>query len=241
MAILGTLLKKGIKIREILDQEYSSHLDLQKHELKKLLLTANTTEFGKHHHFTSILEGYRSPDPLEFYQRFKNKIPVFDYNSIFDTWWHRSLNSEMNICWPGKVKYFALSSGTSDASSKHIPITKEMVSAIRKTSTRQILSLSKYDLPDHLFETGILMLGGSTHLNYNGRYFSGDLSGITASQLPFWFQHFYKPGRKIAQTRDWEEKLFEIIEKAPHWDIGVIVGVPAWIQILIKRLLLITK
>ena len=237
MAILGTLLKKGIKIRESLDQEYSSHFDLQKQELKKLLLAANSSKFGRYYRFTEILEGYRSHRSHDFYKNFKNNIPVHDYNSIFEKWWHRSLNSEMNVCWPGKVKYFALSSGTSEASSKHIPITKEMVSAIRKTSTRQIMSLSRYDLPDHLFETGILMLGGSTHLNFNGRYFTGDLSGITASQLPFWFQHFYKPGRKIAQTRDWEEKIKEITEKAPHWDIGIIVGVPARIQILIESII----
>jgi hypothetical protein len=236
MAILGTLLKKGIKIRESLDQEYSSHFDLQKQELKKLLLTANSTEFGKFHKFTEILEGYKSPASHDFYERLKKNIPTFDYNSIFEKWWKRSLNSEMNICWPGKIKYFALSSGTSESSSKHIPITKEMAAAIRKTSARQIMSLSKYDLPDHLFETGILMLGGSTHLNYNGRYFTGDLSGITTSQLPFWFQHFYKPGRKIAMTRNWDAKLNEITEKAPHWDIGVIVGVPAWIQILIEKI-----
>ena len=237
MAILGTLLKRGMKIREILDQEYSSHPDLQKQELKKLLIIANNTEFGKYYQFTKVLEGYRSTDPFEFYNRYKDNIPVVDYNKIFDNWWIRSLNAERNICWPGKIKYFALSSGTSGASSKHIPITREMVAAIRKTSTRQLLSLSKYDLPVHLFETGILMLGGSTHLNFNGKYFSGDLSGITASQIPFWFQHFYKPGKKIAQKRDWEEKLAEIVEKAPSWDIGVIVGVPAWIQILIEKII----
>jgi len=237
MALLGTLLKKGIKITESLDQEYSSPYDLQKIVLKKLLLTANYTDFGRAHQFTEILKGYKNTDSREFYNLYKDHIPAADYNSIYDAWWHRTLNGEEDICWPGKVNYFALSSGTSDAASKYIPVTKEMVKAIQKTSIRQILSLSKYNLPDYLFESGILMLGGSTHLNYNGRYFSGDLSGITASQLPFWFQHFYKPGRKIAKSRNWDEKMQDITEKAPHWDIGVIVGVPAWIQILLEKII----
>ncbi len=237
MAILGTLLKKGIKIRESLDQEYSSPLDLQKIVLKELLLTANYTEFGVANKFNEVLSGYKSINSTVFYDLFKENIPVYDYNSIYSEWWQRTLKGEENVCWPGKVNYFALSSGTSDASSKYIPVTKDMGKAIRKTSIRQILSLSKYNLPDHVFESGILMLGGSTHLSYNGRYFSGDLSGITASQLPFWFQHFYKPGKKISKTRNWDEKMQDIIEKAPHWDIGVIVGVPAWIQILLEKII----
>ena len=147
------------------------------------------------------------------------------------------MHYEEDICWPGKVKYFALSSGTSDSSSKHIPVTRDMIRSIRKVSFRQILSLAKYNLPESLFEKGILMLGGSTHLHQKGSYFEGDLSGITTSNLPFWFQHFYKPGIKIAKESDWNTKLDEITEKARDWDIGIIVGVPAWVQLLIEKVI----
>lgn len=112
-----------------------------------------------------------------------------------------------------------------------------MTKAIQKTSIRQILTLSKYDLAPEIFTAGILMLGGSTHLNHRGSYFEGDLSGIQAARLPFWFQHFYKPGKKIAKNRNWESKLDEITRKAHEWDIGIIVGVPAWIQILMEKIL----
>jgi hypothetical protein len=81
------------------------------------------------------------------------------------------------------------------------------------------------------------MLGGSTHLNRRGSFFEGDLSGIQAARLPFWFQHFYKPGKRIAKTRHWDAKLDEIAKKAREWDIGIVVGVPAWIQILIEKIL----
>lgn len=237
MAILGTLLKKGIRIRESIEQEYSSALDLQKIELKKLLISSRSTEFGKTYGFKSILNEFKGIGLSDFYAKFKENVPVHNYNDIYNKWWHRARAGELNICWPGKVRYFALSSGTSEASSKYIPITKEQIKAIKKTSIRQILSLSKYDLPDKLFETGILMLGGSTNLNYRGHYFEGDLSGITASQLPIWFQRFYKPGQKIAQNPDWNDKLDEITRHASKWDIGVIVGVPAWIQILMEKII----
>lgn len=112
-----------------------------------------------------------------------------------------------------------------------------MTKAIQRTSVRQIISLSKYDLPPEVFEAGILMIGGSTHLNKKGSYFEGDLTGIQAARLPFWFQHFYKPGKKIASNRNWESKLDEIVKNAKGWDIGIVVGVPAWIQILLEKII----
>ncbi len=235
MAILGTLLKKGIKLRENLDQEYSSPFELQKNELKELLITASQTEFGKYYNFNEILSHFRKGNK-GFYNSFK-KVPIHDYNKIYKDWWQLSSQGVKNICWPGRVKYFALSSGTSESASKKIPITKDMTKAIQRTSIRQILSLSKYDLPPKVFESGILMLGGSTHLNHKGSFFEGDLSGIQASRLPFWFQHFYKPGKEIASTRNWDAKLDQIVRNAKDWDIGIIVGVPAWLQILLEKIL----
>src|SRR5690242_20450001 len=240
MAILGTLLKKGIRIREMLEQEYTSAFDLQKKELKELLITSNATEFGKYYNFADILNGFRKGDK-EFYKRFRSQVPIHTYNKIYNDWWKLALKGVKNVCWPGRVKYFALSSGTSEASSKYIPVTKDMTKAIQKTSVRQILTLSKYDLPPDSFAAGILMLGGSTHLNKRGSYFEGDLSGIQAARLPFWFQHFYKPGKKIAKNRNWDNKLNEIATKAKEWDIGIVVGVPAWIQILIEKIIKIHK
>jgi len=236
MAILGTLLKKGIRLREMMEQEYTSPFDLQKKELKELLIAASQTDFGRYYNFQDILKAFRKGDK-EFHAVFKNNIPIHTYNKIYTDWWRYSLKGMKNLCWPGNVKYFALSSGTSEASSKYIPVTKEMTKAIQRTSVRQIMSLGKYDLPSDIFTAGILMLGGSTHLNKRGNYFEGDLSGIQAAKLPFWFQHFYKPGKKIAKTRNWDAKLNEITKKARDWDIGIIVGVPAWIQILMEKII----
>jgi len=112
-----------------------------------------------------------------------------------------------------------------------------MIKAIKKTSIRQLVSLVQYDIPNDFFQKGILMLGGSTHLNFNGTYYEGDLSGITAGNIPFWFQHHYKPGKRLSKERDWGTKLNEIVSQAPHWDIGAIVGVPAWLQILMEKII----
>ncbi|QYH38213.1 GH3 auxin-responsive promoter family protein [Algoriphagus sp. NBT04N3] len=236
MAIISTLLKKGIRLRESLEQEYSQPIELQKQALKKLLIASNRTAIGEKYDFPGILKSFKGGND-QFYEKFKNSVPIYDYDKIYEEWWHRLLNGERDITWPGKVKHFALSSGTSGATSKYIPITKDMVKAIRRTGVRQILSLSKYDLPKSLFTKGILMLGGSTDLEFNGTYFSGDLSGITAGKLPIWFQRFYKPGKKISRNKNWGDKLDQIVEKAPKWDIGIIVGVPAWLQILLEKII----
>ncbi len=236
MALIGNLLKKGIILRESLEQQYTSPLDLQKSELRKLLINSQNTLIGNRYHFKELLKSFTDRDRAHFHQKLQNQIPIYDYDKIHDEFWSLSVQGQSDVAYPGRVKYFALSSGTSGSSSKYIPVTKDMIKSIRKTSMRQILSLSKCDLPDSFFTKGILMLGGSTNLRKQGTYFEGDLSGITAAQLPFWFQHFYKPGGRIARTIDWSDKLDEITLNAKKWDIGIIVGVPAWLQILIEKI-----
>lgn len=201
--------------------------------MKKLLRKAQFTHFGEAYGFSDIL---RSKNMI---QEFQKTVPAHDYNSIFKKWWYRTLNGEPYVTWPGRIKYFALSSGTSEASSKYIPVTSDMLKSIQRTSIRQLLSLAQYNFPPEFFEKGkgILMLGGSTHLQYNGTYYEGDLSGITTGNIPFWFQFFYKPGRRISKERDWTTKLDEIVKNAKNWDIGVIVGVPAWLQILLEKII----
>lgn len=232
MALLGSILKRTISLQKKLPKiRKKNAYAMQQKVLRGLMEAAEFTAFGEHYGFSKIL------NQQDIVAAFRSKVPVHDYNSIFRKWWYRSLNGESHVCWPENIKYFALSSGTSESSSKHIPVTQKMLKAIQKTSVRQILSLANYDLPEDLFEKGILMIGGSTHLNFNGTYFEGDLSGITTSNIPFWFQHFYKPGRRIAKERDWNSKLDEITRNAKNWDIGVVCGVPAWIQILFERII----
>ncbi|HNW97732.1 MAG TPA: GH3 auxin-responsive promoter family protein [Bacteroidales bacterium] len=233
MPLLGSIIKSAIELRSKipLDSLKPKPHIAQKHTLKKLLRKASITAFGEHYNFSELLK------EKNLVSAFQQKVPVSDYNLIFRKWWYRSLNGEPFVCWPGRIKYFALSSGTSEASSKYIPVTSDMLKAIQKTSVRQIFSLARYEFSNDFFEKGILMLGGSTHLQYNGTYYEGDLSGITAGNIPFWFQHFYKPGKRISKERNWPTKLEEIIKNAPNWDIGVICGVPAWIQILLERII----
>jgi len=234
MPIIGSIIKNAIDFKGKVPRRRiikSNPYKIQKRTLKKILRKAQLTAFGEEYRFGDTLQ---SKDVVATFQ---NTVPVFNYDSIFTKWWHRTLTGEPYVCWPGKIKYFALSSGTSEASSKYIPVTNDMLRAIKKTSVRQIFTLGQYNFPKEIFEKGILMLGGSTHLHYNGTYYEGDLSGITTGNIPFWFQHHYKPGKRISKERNWQTKIDEIVKKAPEWDISVIVGVPAWFQILLERII----
>lgn len=200
--------------------------------LQRLLKKARFTEFGQAFHFDEILLS-RHPG-----KKFQQTVPVYDYNRIYAAWWHKTLEGKPDICWPGKIKYYALSSGTSEAASKYIPITTDLLRGNRIVMIKQLLTLRNYhDLPVRSMGKGWLMIGGSTDLEKGPGYYSGDLSGITARKVPFWFTPFYKPGKKIARTRDWNSKIEQVIAEAPNWDIGFVVGVPAWIQLCMERII----
>ncbi|MBL0145992.1 MAG: GH3 auxin-responsive promoter family protein [Chitinophagaceae bacterium] len=202
--------------------------------LKKLLKKARFTEFGQRFRFDEIVIS-KHPG-----KKFQQMVPAYDYNKIYDAWWYKTKEGIPDVCWPGQIKYFALSSGTSDATSKYIPITKDLIRSNTITSFRQLLSLAKYEgVPKSAVGKGWLILGGSTQLQKGPTYFAGDLSGIQQKNIPFWFQGLglYKPGKKIAAVKDWSTKLEEVVANAPNWDIGFIVGVPAWLQLCMEKVI----
>ncbi len=225
-------LKLPDSISRLLNLPASSPKRQQLKVLKKLLRKSRFTEFGQKFLFDKIL---MSRHPGKMFQKI---VPTYNYSKILHEWWYRALDGKPDVCWPGIIKFFALSSGTSEASSKYIPITKELIRANTITSIRQLLSLASYTkVPKSSVGKGWLMLGGSTHLQKTATYYAGDLSGIQAKNIPFWFQGMYKPGKKIAKQRDWTKKLDEIVEKAPDWDIAFLVGVPAWVQLCMEKVI----
>lgn len=201
--------------------------------LKKLLKKARFTEFGQHYHFDNAL---LNKHPAK---KFQELVPVHDYNKIYEEWWKKTLEGVPDVAWPGKIKYYALSSGTSESASKYIPVTRELLRSNTVNYLRQLLSLIKYEEANKKAMTkGFLMLGGATDLQKGkAGWYAGDLSGILAKKRPFWFQTFYKPGGRIAALSDWNQKLNEIVEHAKEWDIGYIVGVPAWCQMCMEMVI----
>ena len=213
-----------------MERQSGSPIQLQTRTLRRLMRQASYTAFGQYYSFKDLL---RSSNLVEDFQA---RVPIYDYDRMHDRWWHMTLSNIENVSWPGKVKYFALSSGTSGAPSKQIPVTEDMIRAIRRASTRMFFNLNRFAVAPELFAKDIMMLGGSTNLQNQGDYFLGDLSGINAGKIPFWLRPFYKPGAQISRMNDWNVKIEEIAKRAPEWDVAFMVGIPAWIQLMMERI-----
>jgi len=230
MAILGSIIKGAIDLRDSLVSE-TSPVEAQKEVLKNLLNTAKDTAFGKYYGFTRILE------TENFRSAYAQEVPFHDYNKMRTDWWNRVEKGLEDITWPGKPSYFALSSGTTGKTSKRIPVTDGMIDAIRAAGIKQVGALSNFDLPTDFFEKEIMMLGSSTDLSERDEFLEGEISGISASNIPFWFRGYYKPGEDIAKIDDWDERVKTIAERAKSWDIGALSGIPSWIELMMKEVI----
>lgn len=230
MAILGNIIKGIITLTGTLSSE-TNHIEAQKEVLKNLLETAKETQFGETYSFKTILKN----DDIQ--TSFADKVPYFDYNSLHKKWWHKIHKGEENVTWIGSPSYFAVSSGTTGKTSKKIPVTDEMIAAIKSSGIKQVTSLNNFDLPADFFDKDIMMLGSSTDLAEKNDHLEGEISGITASNIPFWFKGYYKPGEEIAKIDDWDERVQHIAENAKTWDIGALSGIPAWIELMMQKVI----
>jgi GH3 auxin-responsive promoter len=232
MTILDNVIQKSVKIHHLLWNQKSTNRDYQYRTLYKLLLKARSTKFGKHYKFIDFY------NTANFIKEFQQNVPYHNYDSMFDGWWQRSYDGEKNIAWPGKVKYFALSSGTSGSASKHIPVTRDMIKQVKQVGLQQLLSLDNFDVNPQVYHKDILMLGGSTKLMQTGEVLEGDMSGISQRKIPKWVKFmFYKPGKLISKRPLWEDRIKLIVRKAPTWNVATICGVPAWVQIVLEQVI----
>jgi len=233
MAVIGELIRKAIDVYGSITSE-PDPIKAQLDVLQNLLRKARLTAFGKKYNFTGILD---SPDLVTAFQQ---EVPVHDYDKLYTDWWHYLLEGHQNVTWPGGQSYFALSSGTT-STSKSIPVTDDMLVAIRKSGIEQVMSLKNFDLPADFFEKQILMLGSSVSLIEKDDHEEGEISGISAANIPAWFRSYYKPGLDIASIPDWDERVQRIAQEAPNWDIGSLSGIPSWIELMLKEVIAYNK
>ncbi|MEC7770410.1 MAG: GH3 auxin-responsive promoter family protein [Bacteroidota bacterium] len=230
MAIIGNIIKGVIEAREALSKD-TSPVEEQKKVLKELLEKAKDTKFGAHYDFASILKS----DNLQ--KSFSEGIPYHDYKKITEEWWSKTIEGEPDVTWPGSPDFFALSSGTTGKKSKRIPVTKDMLDSITRAGRQQVFAMSNFDMPADFFEKEIMMLGSSTNLQERDGKKEGEISGISASNIPFWFKKYYKPGDQIAKIDDWDERVLSIAKNAKKWDIGALSGIPSWMELMLKKVI----
>ena len=231
MVVIGNIIKAALDITDKIWPE-SDPAVAQEQLIRSMLERASNTSFGKAHQFKDILAG------KNMVKQFAETLPYHDYKAMYQQWWKRQIeDGEANVSWPGKAQYFALSAGTTGKESKRIPVTPDMLEAIRKTSLLQILATSNFKLPAFFYEREIMMLGSSTQLKKAGKHLEGEISGISAANIPPWFERFYRPGKQIAAIADWDKRVDRIAKEAPSWDIGAMAGIPSWNELMLKRII----
>jgi len=231
MVVLGNIVKAALGITDKVIPE-ASPVESQKDILQQLIEKAADTEFGKKYRFGEMLK------EADLARTFASSVPYHDYDAMHEQWWKRQMEDGLaNVSWPGKTDYYALSAGTTGSESKRIPVTEDMLEAIRKTSIFQILATSNFDFPADFFQKEIMMLGSSTELEKSGKHFEGEISGIAAGNIPSWFERFYRPGKDIAAITDWDERVDAIARNAKNWDIGAMAGIPSWNELMLKRVI----
>ena len=189
------------------------------------------TQFGKDNGITRNLD----------YPLFHARVPIRAYEG-FSPYIERMKRGEANVLWPGQCSFYAVSSGTTAGPSKWLPVTEEMLAHFRKAGLASLLFYSARVGRASVFRGRHLFLGGSTTLAPIEEAkpfvaFGGDLSGITALNLPRWAErHLYEPGTDLAQMSDWPKKIEAIVARTLHRDITLLAGIPSWLLILAEAL-----
>ncbi len=199
----------------------------QNNIFKFLIKKGIKTKFGQEHNFNNITS----------YIKFKKQIPIRTYEEL-SKYILDAKKGKKNILWPGKVNWFAKSSGTTNSKSKFIPITKESLKDCHLKAGKDMLSLYENNFPTtNIYNGKGIMLGGSIEKSKDGNYKEGDLSAILLDEFPFWVSYHRVPDIKTATMKECDEKLEKIAKQAINENITNLTGVPSWMLILLKKIL----
>ena len=203
-------------------------IDSQQEVLFDLLDAAKDTQFGKQYDFRSITreEEFRSRVPLQRYEDFAPLI-------------QRMMKGERNLLWPGEIKWFAKSSGTTNDKSKFIPVSKQSLENVHFRGIKDVFALYLKNNPESGVLSGkTLTLGGSHQVsNFNNNSYFGDLSAILIENTPFWSEFYRTPPAEVALIGEFEEKVTKIIAQARNENVTSLAGVPSWYLVLLNRVL----
>jgi hypothetical protein len=202
--------------------------NVQDEGLFKLIQKAKDTEWGQKYNYENIttVEEFQQNVPLQTYEELKIYV-------------ERLRSGEKNILWPGEVKWFAKSSGTTSDKSKFIPVTKEALEDCHFKGGKDVITLYTNQCPESKILSGKgLTLGGSHQINnFSNQSYYGDLSAILIENLPWWVDFIRTPKSEIALLSKWEEKISKITENTIKENVTNIAGVPSWNLVLIKHIL----
>ncbi|WP_026718199.1 GH3 auxin-responsive promoter family protein [Flavobacterium gelidilacus] len=223
-SIASFILKKRIHQMELF-LKYPH--EVQEELLFSLLKQAENTFIGKQYEFNSITN----------YKTFSERVPVSTYEEL-EPLIERTRKGEQNIFWNTPIKWFAKSSGTTNAKSKFIPVSSESLEGCHYKASKDLLCLYLNNNEDSQMFTGkSLRLGGSKQLYEDNNTFFGDLSAILIDNMPIWAEFSSTPSSTISLMGDWENKMPAIINETINENVTSLAGVPSWMMVLLNKTL----
>ncbi len=202
-------------------------IEVQQEVLENLIKQAKNTEIGKRYNFNQI----------KTYSDFIENVPIRKYESI-EHEIDQARKGTPNIFWHSKIKWFAKSSGTTNAKSKFIPVSKVALEDCHYKAVKDMLSIyACNNQHTKMFGGKNLRLGGSSEMYEKNGTIYGDLSAIIIQNLPLWADFSSAPSQKVALLSDWEIKMDKIIDETINEDITSLAGVPSWMLVLLNKVL----
>jgi hypothetical protein len=202
-------------------------IEVQQEVLRKLVVYSIDTEVGKKFDFKTI----------RHYNDFKERVPIVAYEDIYKDI-ERNRKGEQNIFWRTPIKWFAKSSGTTNAKSKFIPISFESLEDCHYKAGKDMLSLYfNNNINSQLLAGKCLRLGGSKDIYEDNSSYYGDLSAIIIDNLPFWAELGSTPSSKVSLISEWEKKVQAIINESINENVTSFAGVPSWMLSLLQQVI----
>ncbi|WP_026880440.1 GH3 auxin-responsive promoter family protein [Hymenobacter norwichensis] len=230
--MLDSILTWAVQRRLASIEHFRQHPhEVQRRLHQSLLHTARHTEVGRQYGFADNISG----------REFAERVPVSSYEELYPLL-ERVLQGEADVLWPGRVQWFAKSSGTTNARSKFIPVTRESLHDGHYRAGRDMTALATMHYPEVQILAGkTLSLGGTHGPNplrpHDAASRVGDVSAVIMQNLPAWAEYVRTPPLELALLDEWEEKIERIARHVLHADVRVLAGVPTWMIVLLRRVM----
>ncbi len=201
--------------------------EVQEELLMNLIRLSENTFVGKKYDYFSI----------KSYKTFTERVPISTYEDL-EPLIELTRKGEQNIFWNTPIKWFAKSSGTTNAKSKFIPVSNEALEDCHYKGTKDLLCLYLNNNENsELFLGKSLRLGGSSQIYEDNNSFFGDLSAILIENMPIWAEYSSTPSNKVSLMSDWETKIAAIINETKNENVTSFAGVPSWLLVLMNKML----
>jgi hypothetical protein len=201
--------------------------EVQEELLMNLLRASENTIIGKKYDYDSI----------KSYTVFSERVPISSYEDL-EPLIERTRKGEQNVFWETPIKWFAKSSGTTNAKSKFIPVSNEALEDCHYKGSKDLLCLYLNNNENsELFTGKNLRLGGSSQIYENNNTYFGDLSAILIENMPIWAEFSSTPSNKVSLMSNWETKIAAIINESKNENVTSFAGVPSWMLVLMNTVL----